>query len=346
MIAPDINLVAELFSEAARLPSDERAEFLDRRCAGDLALRDKVMRLLHFHEQSSVFDKPVLGSMLHSPDGCDVSGSDQRIDKYRLVKTIGAGLNSVVYLAEQDEPVKRSVALKVLRWHDGDGRSRARFRLEQQALALLNHPSIVPILESGATADGQPFFVMRFVDGAPITTFCEQHGLSRRERLCLFLDVTDAVHSAHLQGVHHRDLKPSNVLVEPCEPHARIALIDLGIARIEASPGATIGANTMPGQLVGSLAYMAPARRPGGRVLARLPALRAACARPSLSRNARRIVLESDRTPKGDPAALARTRKAGGQAPRGDRRPCPRSGAGSALRIGRESFRRHPGVSR
>lgn len=258
MIAPDLNLVAEVFSEAARLPNDQRAEFLDQRCAGDRALRDEVARLLHFHEQSSVFDKPMLGSMLHFPDGCDVSGSDQRIDKYRLVKTIGAGLNSVVYLAEQDEPVKRSVALKVLRWHDGDGRGRARFRLEQQALALLNHPSIVPILESGATTDGQPFFVMRFVDGAPITTFCQQHGLSQRERLRLFLDVTDAVHSAHLQGVHHRDLKPSNVLVEPCEPHARIALIDLGIARIEASPGATIGANTVSGQLVGSLAYMAP----------------------------------------------------------------------------------------
>lgn len=258
MIAPDINLVAEVFSEAIHLPGNERMEFLDRRCADNPALRGEVERLLRFHDQSSVFDKPVLGSVLHIPAGEDLSGVEQRIGEYRLLKTIGVGLNSIVYLAEQDQPLKRTVALKVLRWHDGDARSRARFQLERQALALLNHPFIVPILDSGSTPDGQPFFAMRFVDGPPITTFCEQHDLPQRERLQLFLDLADAVHAAHLQGVHHRDLKPSNVLVEHGDAQARIALIDLGTARIEPSAAGAIGANTVPGQLVGSLSYMAP----------------------------------------------------------------------------------------
>jgi serine/threonine protein kinase len=187
----------------------ERAAFLDQVCAGDAALRQRIDRLLQRHEQS--------GSFLESPAGRRITPSEEPfregpgtvIGPYKLLEQIGEGGFGVVYMAEQQHPVRRKVALKVLKPGMDTKQVVARFEAERQALALMDHPHIAHVLDAGTTDSGRPYFVMELIRGIPITAFCDENRLTPRERLALFVTVCQAVQHAHQKGIIHRDLRRS-----------------------------------------------------------------------------------------------------------------------------------------
>ena len=152
------------------------------------------------------FDEPESGEF-------ELSGHPKQIGAYKILQVLAQGGMGLVYIAEQTEPVRRRVALKVIRAGMDTREVVARFEAERQALAVMEHPNIAKVLDGGATEDGRPYFVMELVKGVPITEYCDIHRLSTRDRLSLFIDVCHAVQHAHQKGVIHRDLKPSNVLV-------------------------------------------------------------------------------------------------------------------------------------
>jgi non-specific serine/threonine protein kinase/serine/threonine-protein kinase len=180
------------------------------------------------------------------------------IDRYRLLPKIGEGGMGEVWLAEQKEPVRRHVALKlVLAGMNSRGVIR-RFESERQVLALMDHPAIAKVLDAGSTPDGAPYFVMEYVAGVPITTYCDNHRLSTRERLELFMRVCEGVQHAHQKAILHRDLKPSNILVTEVDGRAAPKIIDFGVAK---ALGQKLSADTMftrAGALVGTPEYMSP----------------------------------------------------------------------------------------
>lgn len=185
------------------------------------------------------------------------------IGRYRLIERIGEGGCGVVYLAEQQEPVQRKVALKIIRLGMDTESVIARFEVERQALALMDHPNIARVLDAGATASGRPYFVMELAEGEKITDYCDRTNLSLRERLGLFILVCEAIQHAHQKGVIHRDIKPSNVLVREHQGRAVPKVIDFGIAKVAArefGPGETA---TRPGQFIGTPAYMSPEQGEG-----------------------------------------------------------------------------------
>ena len=181
----------------------------------------------------------------------------ERIGPYRLLRTLGEGGMGIVYEAEQLEPVKRRVALKLLR-RDMDTKAFiARFEVERQALAVMDHPNIAHVFDAG-TADGRPYYVMELVHGVELTTFCDEHRLTTNERLQIFLDLCSAVHHAHQKGIIHRDLKPSNVLVAMHDDRAVPKVIDFGIAKAIGQRLTDLTLVTGLGQPVGTPAYMSP----------------------------------------------------------------------------------------
>ena len=153
------------------------------------------------------------------------------IGVYHLVGRLGQGGMGDVFLAEQSEPIKRRVALKVIKQGMDTRAVVARFDAERQALALMDHPCIAKVLDAGATARGRPFFVMEYVDGLPITEYCNRHSLGTRERLELFVRVCEGVQHAHQKAVIHRDLKPSNILVAEVDGRPVPKIIDFGVAK-------------------------------------------------------------------------------------------------------------------
>lgn len=192
-----------------------------------------------------------------NPDSIPNEGPGALIGRYRLEKRIGEGGGGVVYLAEQLEPVRRKVALKVIRLGMDTERVIARFEMERQSLALMDHPNIARVLDGGATDSGRPFFVMEWVRGARITDYCDAHQLSPRERIDLFIDVCKGIQHAHQKGVIHRDIKPSNILIDENGDHAP-KIIDFGIAKAisgDAEPGTHL---SFQDQFVGTPAYMSP----------------------------------------------------------------------------------------
>src|SRR5262245_28787000 len=203
-----------LFTLALARPPAERAALLDAACAGDPALRGRLEELLAAHEQAGGFlDPPVTTPYPAAPDqatptGGAGGGAEQLppevvAGRYRVVRPLGEGGMGVVYLAEQEEPVRRQVAVKVLRPGMGSAALLARFGAERQALAVMDHPNIAKVLDGGTTDDGRPFFVMELVAGVPLTQFCDSRRLTVRERLGLFLSSCDAVQHAHQKGVVH-----------------------------------------------------------------------------------------------------------------------------------------------
>jgi hypothetical protein len=229
-IPPDRELA--VFSDARRLPAQERAAFLDKACAGDAALRQRVEELLQASDEA--------GAFLQSPAAFPPSGTvpaipaekpGDRIGRYKLLQQIGEGGCGVVYMAEQEEPVHRRVALKVIKLGMDTKQVIARFEAERQAVALMDHPNIAKVLDVGATDTGRPYFVMELVRGIKITDYCDQNNLSTRERLDLFIQVCRAVQHAHQKGVIHRDIKPSNILVTVNDGVPVPKVIDFGIAR-------------------------------------------------------------------------------------------------------------------
>src|SRR5437870_2944976 len=197
----------EIFDAALSIDEPaQRAAYLDRACADNPVLRERLDGLLSMHAQA--------GSFLESPAGAAVAtveepvseGPGTLIGPYKLLEQLGEGGFGVVFLAEQSEPVRRKVALKIIKPGMDSRQVVARFEQERQALALMDHPSIAKVLDGGTTESGRPYFVMELVKGVPITAFCDQNRLTPRERLELFIPVCQAVQHAHQKGVIHRDL--------------------------------------------------------------------------------------------------------------------------------------------
>lgn len=234
--------IESLFHEARVLPAEQRANFLSERCP-DPALRAEVEQLLRDADGPTVIDR--------------LSGlGPPRIPRYRLIDVLGEGGFGMVYRAEQLEPVRRLVAIKVARWSDARGRRLERFEQEMHILARLEHPGIARLYEVGKTPDSRPYLVMECVSGAAITTYCNSRARSVRHRVEMIASVCDAVHYAHQNGVIHRDLKPSNVLVAEVDGKPAPKVIDFGVAKWSGS-GADPGL-TLEGELIGTPAYMSP----------------------------------------------------------------------------------------
>ena len=179
-------------------------------------------------------------------------------EKYKLLEELGSGGMGVVYKAEQFKPIKRSVALKIIKLGMDTRQVVARFETERQALAVMDHPNISKVFDGGATETGRPYFVMEFVRGIPITEYCDKHKLTTRERLELFIPICQAVQHAHQKGVIHRDLKPSNVLVLVQEDKPIPKIIDFGIAKATEHSLTERTLFTEQGQLIGTPEYMSP----------------------------------------------------------------------------------------
>jgi serine/threonine protein kinase len=206
--------------------------------------------LQDFESEEDASPTASLGAILEKPGGY--------IDRYKLINILGEGGMGIVYLAEQEHPIKRRLALKVIKPGMDSKRVIARFEVERQALALLDHPNIAHVFDAGTTESGRPYFVMEFVEGLPITEHCDHHKLTVDERLKLFLQVCHAVHHAHQKGIIHRDIKPSNILVTTNEDQAVSKIIDFGVAKAVIQPLTERTLYTEHGQLFGTPEYMSP----------------------------------------------------------------------------------------
>ena len=251
-----------IFDAAISLPPSERTAFLDQACGHDSALRRSVEALLRACEHSgSLLDDPALPELgkILSPASPLLEQPGDRIGGYKLLQQIGEGGCGAVYMAEQEAPVRRRVALKVIKLGMDTKRVVARFEAERQALALMDHPNIARVLEAGATESGRPFFVMELVRGTRITDYCDQNKLSTSERLALFVQVCRAIQHAHQKGIIHRDIKPSNILVTLHDGVPIPKVIDFGIAKATSDQRLTDKTVfTAFEQFVGTPAYMSP----------------------------------------------------------------------------------------
>jgi serine/threonine protein kinase len=243
-------------------PADLRAAYLDQACAGNPDLRRQVEELLGAHGRAGSFlDKAAAGWNAHLPIGDLQSGAEGPgtvIGPYRLLEQIGEGGMGLVFMAEQTRPVRRRVALKVIKPGMDSRQVVARFEAERQALALMDHPHIAEVFDAGATESGRPYFVMELVKGVPITEFCDQRRLTTRQRLELFAAVCQAIQHAHQKGIIHRDLKPSNVLVTLHDTVAVPKVIDFGIAKATGQALTERTLFTHFAQMVGTPLYMSP----------------------------------------------------------------------------------------
>jgi serine/threonine protein kinase/tetratricopeptide (TPR) repeat protein len=246
-----------IFEAASLLPPERRAEYLREVCGRDTALRQRLEHLLAAEGRAGGFMKEPAAQSGASPLA-PAERNGERIGRYKLLQQIGEGGCGVVYMAEQEEPVRRRVALKVIKLGMDTKSVVARFEAERQALALMDHPHIAKVLDGGATESGRPYFVMELVRGIKITDYCDQNNLSTRERLGLFIQVCQAVQHAHQKGIIHRDLKPSNILVTVNDGVATPKVIDFGIAKAAQGPLTDKTLATAFGQFIGTPAYMSP----------------------------------------------------------------------------------------
>jgi len=245
-----------IFTAAVKLPPDQRAAYLDRACAGDAELRREVESLLRAHDASGDF-------LPTRPPATEASepiaeGPGTVIGPYKLMEQIGEGGFGLVFVAEQQHPVRRKVALKIIKPGMDSKQVLARFEAERQALAMMDHPNIAKVLDAGATDSGRPYFVMELVHGIPITEFCDANKLPPRQRLELFVAVCQAVQHAHQKGIIHRDLKPSNILVTMYDDRPVPKVIDFGIAKAIEQRLTDRTVYTQFGTMVGTFEYMSP----------------------------------------------------------------------------------------
>ncbi len=236
MTAADHHRVKELFVAVCGLPVGERRALLESECGSDEVLRQEVEELLGYH----------------APE------PPRRIGPYRLVRRIGEGGMGVVWEAEQEKPVRRRVALKVILAGMDSRQVVTRFESERQALAVMDHPNVAKVFDAGTTEAGHPYFVMEYLDGEPITLYCDRHRLTTRERVGLLITVCEAVHHAHQKGIIHRDIKPSNILVQTVDGRPAPKVIDFGVAKAMLGPGLDPHAATSHGMLIGTPGYMSP----------------------------------------------------------------------------------------
>jgi len=243
-----------IFAEALEAPAPLRAATLDRLCAGNDALRSEVEDLLAVYAEAGRF----LGAAGSAPDIGAAEAPGAMIGPYRLLEEIGEGGFGVVFSAEQQAPMRRRVALKVIKLGMDTRQVIARFEAERQALAMMDHPGIARVLDAGATSAGRPYFVMELAPGAPITEYCDRAMLGVEGRLALFRQVCSAVQHAHQKGVIHRDIKPSNVLVVETDDGPAPKVIDFGIAKATSGRLTERTLFTGQGQLIGTPEYMSP----------------------------------------------------------------------------------------
>jgi WD40 repeat protein/serine/threonine protein kinase len=265
-MAVDAARAKSLFLAASDLADPaERAAFLDRECGGDAELRARVEALLRANDAAPlpVAPEAIVDPAPVLPQTEDYADPNAHVGailagKYKLVEKIGAGGMGSVFMAQQTEPVRRAVAVKVIKAGMDSRAVLVRFEAERQALAMMDHPNIAKVLDAGTTDGGRPFFVMELVKGTPITQFCDQRKLTPRQRLELFVPVCQAIQHAHQKGVIHRDIKPSNVLVAMYDDRPVPKVIDFGVAK---AAGQSLTDKTLLtgfGAIIGTPEYMSP----------------------------------------------------------------------------------------
>jgi serine/threonine protein kinase len=254
-----------IFADALDLPAGERARFLHAACEGDNDRRKQIEALLEAHELAENFMAvprvvlpPEAADLLADPLPLAEDKIESKIGRYKLLQKIGEGGCGVVYMAEQEKPVRRRVALKVIKLGMDTKAVIARFEAERQALAMMDHPNIARVLDAGATETGRPYFVMELVRGVRITEFCDQRQLSAVQRLKLFTQVCLGVQHAHHKGIIHRDLKPANILVTINDGLPVPKIIDFGIAKATQGRLTDCTVFTAFEQFIGTPAYMSP----------------------------------------------------------------------------------------
>ena len=265
MSEPRWEKIEVLLQEAMTREAGERDRFLDQACGADQGLRDEVASLLADYANVPPNFLATLGGAEPAIPG--LSAGQVFEQRFQLVRVLGEGGMGQVWLAEQISPVRRPVALKLIRAGMYDQSVLQRFQAERQSLALMSHPCIAKILDAGATALGQPYFVMEYVPGVPITDYCEEHQVPLRERLELLIRACEAVQHAHRKAIIHRDLKPANILVVEIDGKAVPRIIDFGLAKAILREGLPRDSLTLPGEemlhtrmglLLGTPGYMSP----------------------------------------------------------------------------------------
>jgi len=252
--------VKSIFAEALekKTPQD-RAAYLDKACGGDADLRSKLESLLESHDQAGSFlEAPALDVTVTFDKSPLTEGPGTVIGPYKLLEKIGEGGMAYVYMAEQERPLRRRVALKIIKLGMDTKQVIARFEVERQALAVMDHPNIAKVFDAGATETGRPYFVMELVKGVSITEYCDKNKLSTPERLDLFIQVCNAVQHAHQKGIIHRDIKPSNVMVTLHDGKPVPKVIDFGIAKATIQRLTEKTLFTKYAQMIGTPEYMSP----------------------------------------------------------------------------------------
>ena len=255
----------ELFNAALKLSTAERVKFLDLACKDNPKLRGQVESLLKAHFDSATFlhesdDKPQDRRLMETraPERSAEHPGTIIAGRYKLLEAIGEGGMGTVWVAEQSQPVKRKVALKLIKAGMDSKSVLARFEAERQTLAVMDHPNIAKVLDGGLTEQGRPYFVMEYVKGIPITEYCDSRQLSVPERLQLFAQVCQAVQHAHQKGIIHRDLKPSNILVAPYVDKPVPKVIDFGLAKAIHQSLTEHSLHTAHDMVLGTPLYMLP----------------------------------------------------------------------------------------
>jgi len=248
----------EIYYAALSEPPDKRLAYVKAACGEDLELQARLESLLRVREGGNNFlesplfiDQTLVNTLPEEKPG-------HTIDKYKLLEKIGEGGMAVVYMAEQQEPIRRKVALKIIKLGMDTKSVIARFEVERQALAMMDHPNIAKVLDAGATETGRPYFVMELVQGVSVTEYCDHNKLSTDERLALFIQVCQAVQHAHQKGIIHRDIKPSNIMVTMHDGKPVPKVIDFGIAKATNQRLTEKTLFTRYAHIIGTPAYMSP----------------------------------------------------------------------------------------
>jgi serine/threonine protein kinase len=255
----------EVFEGAVDLPQSERNAYLMNACSGNELLRARLDALLQKHDQAQDFlEQPVVAEAMATDPAINhvdppaVQVGQVIAARYKLLEEIGEGGMGTVWMAQQTEPVRRQVALKLIKPGMDSRAVLARFEAERQALALMDHPNIAKVYDGGVTEAGRPFFVMELVKGISITKYCDEHHLTPRQRLELFVPVCHAIQHAHQNGIIHRDIKPSNVLVAMYDDRPVLKAIDFGVAKATGQQLTEQSAHTGFGAVIGTVEYMSP----------------------------------------------------------------------------------------
>jgi len=255
----DLRRIKPIFSEAIDKKGSDRESYLNEICGKDLELKAKVKALLGAHEKAGDFlESPILDTDVILDESIVSEDSGTIIGRYKLLEKIGEGGMAVIYMAEQEEPIRRKAALKIIKLGMDTRQVIARFEAERQALAMMDHPNIAKVFDAGSTETGRPYFVMELVTGVCITEYCDKNRISINKRLKLFMSVCNAIHHAHQKGIIHRDIKPSNIMVTLHNGEPVPKVIDFGIAKAINQRLTEKTLFTRYAHMIGTPAYMSP----------------------------------------------------------------------------------------